>query len=485
MLWQTGKEAGDLGQGVLITLPENLKKIIHIIEDAGFEAYAVGGCVRDSLLGRVPKDWDITTSAKPPEVKKLFRRTVDTGLAHGTVTVLMGRESYEVTTYRIDGIYEDSRHPKNVEFTELLSEDLRRRDFTINAMAYNEKSGLVDLYDGRADLDKGIVRAVGDPGERFNEDALRILRAFRFSAQLGFDIEEETKKKAGELSFALKNISAERIREELVRLLISPHPEKLYELWQTGISGVILPELDLMMETPQNNPHHKYSVGEHTIRAVCNIDHDEYSEEDLTILRLSMLFHDMGKPACRMTDPDGIDHFKGHPEVSRDIARKVMSRLKFDNKTRDRVLSVVLYHDLRPSMTIPGMRKAIHTMGIDTAKYFVAVQRADIMAQSDFQRKEKEERVRVTAEYFGRIKENGDPLFIRDLAIDGNDLKKAGIGEGKRIGDILTYLTNLVLDRPELNEKARLLQLAMAYRPDYAKKAEEMTGRYKPGAIVY
>ena len=468
-----------------IVIPEKVGRIIDRLEQAGYEAYAVGGCVRDCLLGRTPQDWDITTNALPHQVKSLFRRTVDTGIAHGTVTVLLGADAFEVTTYRIDGEYEDMRHPKEVRFTGLLSEDLRRRDFTINAMAYSDRGGLVDLFGGEADLENAVIRAVGEPEERFGEDALRIMRAVRFGAQLDYGIDPETASAASRLAKNLKQISAERVRMEFVKLLASDHPERLRDAWNMGITGVILPEFNVMMETPQHNPHHMYSVGEHTIHAVCNIKSDRYDRDDLEMLRLAMFFHDMGKPACRITDSEGIDHFGGHPEVSRNLADRIMRRLKFDNRTREAVLSIVLYHDLRPRLNIQGLRKAINLMGLQTAGVFVDVQTADIMAQSDFQREEKKERLRITKEFYDRIMSDGDPLFIRDLDINGNDLMAQGVSEGRVIGDILKYLMNLVLERPELNKKDKLLELARSYSPGYARRAEEMTSRHSPGAIVY
>lgn len=286
-----------------IQLPEKVSEIINCLRSHNFEAYAVGGCVRDSLLGRTPSDWDITTSATPEEVKSLFSHTVDTGIQHGTVTVMLGHEGFEVTTYRIDGEYEDARHPKEVAFTLSLREDLKRRDFTINAMAYNEESGLVDLFGGAQDLERGVIRCVGDPGERFREDALRMFRAVRFAAQLGFSVEKNTAGAISELAGSLARISAERIQTELVKLLVSPHPEEMRQIYELGISDVVLPEFSVMMETPQNNPHHMYSVGEHTIKALQLIPEDK-------VLRLTMLLHDVAKPPCRITDRKGIDHFR-------------------------------------------------------------------------------------------------------------------------------------------------------------------------------
>lgn len=278
-----------------IQLPEKVKFIIDTLTDAGFEAYAVGGCVRDSILGRIPGDWDITTSAAPDQVKHLFAKTVDTGIQHGTVTVLEGKEGFEVTTYRIDGEYQDKRHPTEVIFTQNLIEDLRRRDFTINAMAYNETEGLIDVFGGIEDLNKKVIRCVGSPNDRFTEDALRMMRAVRFASQLGFTIEKHTKEAISKLSSNLAQISAERIQVELVKLLVSDHPEQMRVVYETGMSRVFLPEFDRMMETPQNNLYHCYNVGEHSIVAMQNIGNDK-------ILRLTMLLHDVAKPVCCKVD---------------------------------------------------------------------------------------------------------------------------------------------------------------------------------------
>ena len=323
-----------------IQLPEKVQQIIKTLQSCGYEAYAVGGCVRDSLLGRTPGDWDITTSALPEETKALFERTFDTGIEHGTITVLLGKEGFEVTTYRIDGKYEDSRHPSEVTFTRCLSEDLLRRDFTINAMAYNDEDGIVDMFGGMEDLEKKIIRCVGDAEARFEEDALRIMRAVRFSAQLGFEIEEQTQQAIRHLAMNLKNISAERIQVELIKLLTSPHPEQIRLAYELGITKVMLPEFDLMMETAQETPHHCYTVGEHTIAALQNCPPDK-------ILRLTLLFHDMGKPVRKTMDEKGIAHFKGHAPVSEAVAKAIMHRLKFDNDTLRKVTKLVFYHDFR------------------------------------------------------------------------------------------------------------------------------------------
>ena len=321
-----------------IQLPEHVKQIIHRLQQEGYDAYAVGGCVRDTLLGRCPQDWDITTSARPQVVKSLFSHTIDTGIAHGTVTVMLDHTGYEVTTYRIDGEYEDARHPKTVTFTGNLVEDLKRRDFTINAMAYNDTAGLVDAFDGMGDLKRHVIRCVGIPHDRFGEDALRMLRAVRFAAQLGFSIEEKTRQAVADLADNLQKVSAERIQTEMVKLLTSAHPEEMRTVYELGLSRVFLPEFDRMMETPQITKHHCYSVGEHTIHAMQEVQQDR-------ILRLTMLLHDVAKPVCVTTDEKGQNHFKGHPAEGAEMARVILRRLKFDNETIKRVC--LLFFPLR------------------------------------------------------------------------------------------------------------------------------------------
>ncbi len=433
-----------------IQLPEKVSEIINCLRSHNFEAYAVGGCVRDSLLGRTPSDWDITTSATPEEVKSLFSHTVDTGIQHGTVTVMLGHEGFEVTTYRIDGEYEDARHPKEVAFTLSLREDLKRRDFTINAMAYNEESGLVDLFGGAQDLERGVIRCVGDPGERFREDALRMFRAVRFAAQLGFSVEKNTAGAISELAGSLARISAERIQTELVKLLVSPHPEEMRQIYELGISDVVLPEFSVMMETPQNNPHHMYSVGEHTIKALQLIPEDK-------VLRLTMLLHDVAKPPCRITDRKGIDHFPGHPKRGAQMAEKILKRLKFDNDTIRRVTALVLIHDNQPPANPVSIRKALVKDGLDQYPALFLVKRADIGAQSDYLRESKLKYVDAYEAVYNQIIENGDCLSLKELAVTGADLISAGMKPGKELGDVLERMLQDVLENPEWNKKEILL----------------------------
>lgn len=333
-----------------IQIPEKVDFILNLLHENEYEAYAVGGCVRDAMLGREPQDWDITTSAQPEQVKALFERTIDTGIQHGTVTVMLGKEGFEVTTYRIDGDYEDGRHPKEVQFTNNLLEDLRRRDFTINAMAYSKETGVVDAFDGLGDLQRHVITCVGDARERFSEDALRILRAVRFAAQLNFSIEEKTMEAIREKAQTLEKISAERIRVELDKLLCSDYPDHLILAKELGITAVVLPEFDKMLATPQRHKHHQYDVGVHCIKAVEHVHaaakEQGIGEKEYSILSWSALLHDVGKPSCLTLDEDGTTHFYGHPAVGKEMARKILRRLRFDNYTIDLACRLIQYHDV-------------------------------------------------------------------------------------------------------------------------------------------
>lgn len=439
---------------MVINLPEKVKYIIDSIMAAGFEAYAVGGCIRDCILGREPNDWDITTSARPEQVKALFHHTVDTGIAHGTVTVMLDREGYEVTTYRIDGEYEDHRHPKEVAFTSLLLEDLRRRDFTINAMAYNETQGLVDAFDGVGDIRRGVIRCVGCAQERFSEDALRILRALRFSAQLGYAIEEETQRAIRGLAPSLGAISAERIAAELVKLLISPNPDYLRQAYEMGVTAVILPELDRCMETPQNHPHHCYTVGEHIL-------HSLLGAPGVKDMRLAMLLHDIGKPRTLKTDEEGITHFHGHPAVSAEMAEEILRRLKLDNDTIATVRRLVEFHDYGNNVnpTPAVVRRAMNRIGTDIFAKLLIVKRADICAQSPYLRKEKLELVDAWDRVYRGIEARGQCVSMKDLAVGGKDLMAAGIKPGPQMGAILKQMLEHVLEVPEDNTRERLLKI--------------------------
>lgn len=435
-----------------IILPEKVQYILHTLEEAGFEAYAVGGCVRDSLLGREPDDWDITTSARPQQVKAVFPRTIDTGIQHGTVTVMMGKEGFEVTTYRIDGEYEDSRHPKEVIFTANLVEDLKRRDFTINAFAYNDRSGIVDAFDGMTDLQNGIIRCVGEAKERFTEDALRMMRAVRFSAQLGYSIEEKTKEAIIELAPNLKNISAERIQVELVKLLQSPHPDYVRIAYDLGITKVILPEFDRAMETPQNNPHHVYNVGEHLLHTLLYVRPDRS-------LRIAALLHDIAKPDTEETDSDGISHFHGHAEAGEEKAAAILRRLKFDNDTISKVKKYVKYHDYKIEARPRAVRRALHKIGKEYFEQILELKQADMLAQSTYQREEKEENLRQVRTLYEEILRKEECVSLKELALTGKDLMELGVPQGKQLGMILQQLLEDVLENPEHNTREYLVTL--------------------------
>lgn len=436
-----------------IRLPEKVQYIISRLEAAGFEAYAVGGCVRDSLLGRTPGDWDVTTSAGPLQVKEVFRHTVDTGIRHGTVTVMLDHEGFEVTTYRIDGTYEDGRHPREVTFTASLTEDLRRRDFTVNAMAYNDGSGLVDVFGGMKDLDRSIIRCVGEAAERFGEDALRMLRAVRFSAQLGFSIAGGTKAAIVELAPSLAKISAERVQAELVKLLMSDHPDYMRDAYRLGITKTVLPELDAAFATAQNNPHHIYTVGEHLMQSLLHTRADR-------ALRIAALLHDIAKPVTRITDDKGTDHFHGHEEVGVKMAGTILRRLRFDNDTMEKVKKYIKYHDYNIAPDAGAVRRAVNEIGEEYFPQVMEIKRADVLAQSAYRREEKLERLAVIERLYGEILETNQCTSLKTLEITGNDLIALGVPRGKAIGALLNRLLDEVLQEPANNTHEYLTERA-------------------------
>ena len=444
-------------------LPDSVEKIIHTLETAGYEAYAVGGCVRDALLGLTPDDWDITTSAEPEEVKALFSRTIDTGIKHGTVTVRLNGKSFEVTTYRIDGKYEDGRHPEEVTFTKSLEEDLKRRDFTINAMAVNDRTGIVDLFGGQEDLKAGIIRCVGDPMERFSEDALRMMRAVRFAAKLDFSIEEETKKSISILKDNLRKVSAERIQVELTKLITSNHPEMMRTLYETGLTSVFFPEWDVAMVCEQNTKHHCFTVGEHTIEVMKHVRNDK-------IMRLAALLHDIGKPGMKRTDKKGHDHFQGHPQLSDVMADKILRRLKYDNDTIKKVCMLVRYHDERPALNPRSIRRCMREMNLDFDDLF-ELKRADIAGQSDYMHEEKLAAVDKFEKLYHENLESGNCTDKKQLAVNGGDLIKAGVDKGPEMGRVMEKLLDDVIDEPSANTKETLLSRAKKYS-QLAKKGK-------------
>lgn len=454
---------------VYIEIPEKAEQILRTLRENGFEAYVVGGCVRDSILGRRPEDWDITTSAAPQQVKELFPKTVDTGIEHGTVTVVLDREAFEVTTYRIDGIYEDCRHPREVVFTADLREDLKRRDFTVNAMAYSHESGLVDKFGGMEDLENQVIRCVGSPRERFAEDALRMMRAVRFAAQLGFSVDQDTKAAIGGMASNLRNISAERIQTELVKLLVSPHPDWLKLAYESGITSVVLPEFDRIMAQRQNNPHHAYTTGEHTLITLQNIPADK-------TLRLTMLFHDMGKPEVFTTDENGRDHFRGHAVHSEQIARRIMRNLKFDHETMRRVCDLVRNHSCYPKPAAWDVRACAYRIGPELFDDFLLVKRADVLAQHPDVIAEKLNYLKEVEQIWRGIKERGDCLSLGELMLTGHDLLADGMKPGPAVGVLLQELLQEVIRCPEKNDREYLLERSRELRVrENETKFEEAT----------
>lgn len=452
---------------MVFQIPDKVQYILDTLNNNGYEAYAVGGCVRDMVLGRIPEDWDITTAAKPHEVKNLFRRTVDTGIQHGTITVLLDKDHYEVTTYRLDGIYEDNRHPKEVSFTSNLEEDLKRRDFTINAMAYNPKSGIIDLFGGKDDLNNRLITCVGNARERFDEDALRMLRAIRFSAQLDFQVEEYTRSAIRQKVELLKNISAERVRMELTKLLVSDNPDRLRDLYELGISKVILPEFDTMMVTPQKNIHHAYPVGEHTIRAVCavagKISENLFSQQERSILRWTMLLHDIEKPGTISLGADGQNHFYGHQEKGAETAGRILKNLKFDNETLEKVVHLVKWHDYRFPLTPLGVRKASAKVGKEYMELLFEVKHADTSGKNPSIQAETFKKIDEAKKLFQKMIDNNECVNLKDLKVSGKDLMAAGIKPGRKMGLILNKLLDEVIKDPSINKKESLINMAILW----------------------
>ncbi len=446
-----------LSERVHITIPKAAAYILDTLHRAGYEAYVVGGCVRDSLLNRLPDDWDITTNATPSKVKDLFKRTIDTGIQHGTVTVMIDKTGYEVTTYRVDGKYEDHRRPAGVTFTASLKEDMLRRDFTINAMAYNEEEGLVDYFDGQEHLAKCQICCVGNPIERFDEDALRVLRAMRFAAQLGFTIHADTLSAMKENAVYLRDVSAERIRVELTKLLLSDSPKMLLTVGiPCGIIDIVLPELKEMLNTTQNNPHHCYNVGEHCVKAA------SYIEKDV-VLRWAALLHDIGKPLVKTVDEEGIDHFYKHGSVGAPLAENVLRRLKFDNNTIKAVRELIYWHDYSwgEKISTKQVRKASARIGSQYMEKLFSLQKADVLAQSDFLKQEKLTLLEEVKERYQEVLREKQCISISGLALNGKDLMALGVKPGKAMGELLKQLLEQVLENPEYNTRECLTNLVL------------------------
>lgn len=430
-----------------IVLPNEVKCILDKLNINGYEAFVVGGCVRDSLMKKEPNDWDITTSAKTDIIIKLFVHTVPTGLKHGTVTVVINDSHFEITTYRhlldeVDNIDDESQS---------LIDDLRKRDFTINAMAYNIKLGLIDEFGGQIDIEKKVIRCVENANDRFKEDPLRMLRAIRFSAQYGFTIEDFTINSIMENNHLLLNVSKERIRDEFNKIL-QYESIKVNELINTGLMKAIIPEFLDTIGVEQDNPYHIYSISKHIIESMVCVEND-------LILKITMLLHDIGKPICKTVDEKGIGHFYGHPNVSSKMAVEILKRLKYDNCTIDKVKQLILYHDAKIQDNKKSIRKWLSKLGKENFIYMLKVKEADMRAQNPecFQiRYEKLERISTL---FNEVVKQNECFSIKDLAIDGSDLIGIGYSQGKEIGEILNKLLDKVIENPMLNTRDNLLEL--------------------------
>lgn len=436
-----------------IELPSEVAYIINTLEECGYEAYAVGGCVRDSLLGTPPKDWDICTAAVPEQTMKCFsgQRIVETGLKHGTITLVLDQKPFEITTYRTESGYSDNRRPDEVEFVKDLKEDLARRDFTINAMAFSPSKGVADYFGGKSDIRQGVLKCVGDASKRFEEDALRIMRALRFAAVLGFSIEAGTAEAMLENRGRLKNISAERIAAELSKLVAGKGAGTVM-MEHMPVIAEIIPELSPAIGFEQNSPFHCYDVLTHIMKSVDNIRPDVH-------LRLAMLFHDIGKPA-RYTERDGIGHFYGHPQLSADIAKDVLTRLKYDNNTINVVTQLILYHDADVLLKRKHVKRWLNRIGEERLRQLIEVKRADAAAQSERYYKGKTAIMDAALQTMDEIIRQRECFALKDLAVNGRDLIEAGVPEGALIGATLSRLMDMVIDEAAPNEKSVLLEIA-------------------------
>lgn len=437
-----------------IVVPDTAKDIISTLESSGFEAYVVGGCVRDSIMGINPHDWDICTSATPPQIIECFRtkRIIETGLKHGTVTIINDGDQYEVTTFRIDGEYSDNRHPDHVIFTTSIEEDLSRRDFSMNAMAYNDRIGLVDPFGGSRAINNREIVCVGNPDDRFNEDGLRIMRALRFASVYDFTIDSETSNSIHKYCHLLDNISVERIQSELSRMLLGRNILNVLLEYKDVIS-VIIPELIPCIGFEQNNPYHQYTVYDHIAHAV-----DNYHGNEL-VVKLALLLHDIGKPRCYTEDERG-GHFHGHGVPSHDIADNVMQRLRFDNRTRHAVTDLVLYHDSVIEPTPKTVRRWLNKIGKELFSQLLDIRMADIKAHAEGTQESRIERCNALRMIMNDVVAQEQCFSLKNMNMSGDDIISIGVPEGKEVGRILKLLLDEVISGTLENDREVLLSRA-------------------------
>lgn len=432
-------------------IPDYVKKILTILNQAGHEAFCVGGCVRDLLLGRTPEDWDVTTSALPEEVQTLFApHSVPTGLRHGTITVVTGQGGVEVTTYRRDGDYHDCRHPDEVTFTDSLTEDLARRDFTVNAMALDGAGEIVDPFGGREDLRYEMLRCVGDPDRRLTEDALRILRCLRFSATLSFAIDTATEEALRRHKDLLSKIAMERVREELTKLILGPAADQVL-LEYADVVGVVLPEILPAVGFDQHNRHHCFDVWEHSVRAMAAAPKDP-------IIRWALLLHDLGKPDTFTVDEAGVGHFYDHGRRSEELARGICSRLRMDRESREAICRLVKLHDAPITMTEKGIRRLLRKLGEEDFRRLLQIKRGDNLAQHPAYLG-RQEWLNQVEEMLNVVLREDQCFSLRQLTVKGNDLLALGL-QGKNVGDMLNWLLDQVVEGKAPNQRELLLELA-------------------------
>lgn len=441
---------------ISVWMPPGAKSIIRKLKMHGFDAYIVGGCVRDGLLHLTPHDWDICTNARPVEVLKCFseNRVIETGLKHGTVTIVQDDGQYEVTTFRIDGTYSDNRHPDKVTFTSELNEDLSRRDFTMNAMAYGP-DGLVDPFGGVNDLQDGVIRCVGNPDDRFAEDALRILRAMRFASTYGFHIADDTANAIHRNKDRLNNIAAERIQSELCKMLVGRGVLNVL-LEFSDVMAAIIPELGPCIGFDQNNKYHEYTVYDHIAHTVAN-----YRGPDISI-KMALLLHDIGKPMCYTEDHNG-GHFHGHAVPGREIAETVMNRLRFDNKTKSEVLELVLYHDAVIEPKAKVVKRWLNKVGENRFEQLLKIRMADILAHAKGTQQSRIDRCMALESILVDVLQEEQCFSMKDLAIGGAEVMMLGIPQGKLVGETLNYVLDMVINGDIPNEAGAEIDAAKKY----------------------
>lgn len=440
----------------MLELPVGAAFVLETLHRQGYQAYAVGGCVRDSLLGRAPKDWDICTDALPEQMQQVFAgwHVIETGLKHGTLTVLHSHEPYEVTTFRVDGEYTDHRHPDCVTFVADVREDLARRDFTVNAMAWSPQSGLVDAFGGQADLSARVIRCVGDPKKRFGEDALRILRAMRFASVYEFDIDPDTDRAIHALKHTLRSVAAERIRAELAKLLCGRGAGRIIRQYQ-DVLFTLFPQLEQLSGFDQRTHHHLWDVWEHTVRAVEAVPPTE-------VLRLTMLLHDTGKPACFTLDEHGEGHFYGHEAESVRIAEKVLSDLRVDNATRDRCLLLIASHGWPVTPDRRLLKRRLNRLGEEALRQLIEVKRADALATGTKDAAAVEAHRADTLSALDAVLAENPCVTLREMAVNGRDMMALG-ARGRAVGEMLQWLLEQVLDDTLPNDRDALLNAARAH----------------------